>query len=144
MSDMNSIAEILESLKFTSDFWIVMLPSFLMAFDVATGFINAWAKKQIKSSVMRQGLARKFGELTVIAIGQLFFYGLGLSKYCVGFISFYIILMELVSIAENLDKLGVPLPKAIKKVLNNAEKKVNEIGMKEESKTKKGGKRDEK
>ena len=135
MSDMNQFTELMNQLKFTSDFWIVMIPSILMALDVATGFINAWAKNQIKSSVMRQGLARKFGELTVIAIGQLFFYGLGLPKYCVGFISFYIILMELVSIAENLDKLGVPIPKFIKKVLNNAEKKVNEIG-KEETKPK--------
>lgn len=147
MSDTNSITEILESLKFTSDFWIVMLPSILMAFDVATGFINAWAKNQIKSSVMRQGLARKFGELTVIAIGQLFFYGLGLPKYYVVFISFYIIIMELVSIAENLDKLGVPLPKAIKKVLNNAEKKMNEIGTEskeQKTDTKKGGRKNAK
>lgn len=131
MSDMNQFTELMNQLKFTSDFWIVMLPSILMALDVATGFINAWAKNQIKSSVMRQGLARKFGELTIIAIGQLFFYGLGLSKYCVGFVSFYIILMELVSIAENLDKLGVPIPKFIKKVLNNAEKTMNEIGKEE-------------
>lgn len=145
MGDMNTLTDILNDLKFSSDFWIVMLPSILMTFDIATGFINAWAKNEIKSSVMRQGLARKFGELTVIAIGQLFFYGLGLPKYCVGFISFYIILMELVSIAENLDKLGVPIPKFIKKVLNNAEKKVNEIGTKEEDKPKttkkRGGKK---
>lgn len=125
---MNEVTDVLNNLHFKSDFWLVMLPSILMALDVATGFINAWAKNEIKSSVMRQGLARKFGELTVIAIGQLFFYGLGLPRYCVGFISFYIILMELVSIAENLDKLGVPIPKFIKKVLSNAEKKIDEIG----------------
>lgn len=125
---MAELTEIMNNLKFTNDFWIVMLPSILMALDVATGFINAWAKNTIQSSIMRQGLARKFGELTVIAIGQLFFYGLGLPKYCVGFISFYIILMELVSIVENLDKLGVPIPKFIEKVLNNANKKIDEIG----------------
>jgi toxin secretion/phage lysis holin len=142
---MKDFTEFMNSLKFTNDFWVVMLPSILMALDVATGFINAWAKNQIKSSVMRQGLARKFGELTIIAIGQLFFYGLGLPQYAVGFISFYIILMELVSIAENLDKLGVPIPKFIKKVLNNAEKKVNEIGTEEkETSKKKGGKKHEK
>lgn len=128
VKDTAELTQILNNLKFTSDFWLVMLPSILMALDVATGFINAWAKNIIQSSIMRQGLARKFGELTVIAIGQLFFYGLGLPKYCVGFISFYIILMELVSIAENLDKLGVPIPKFIKKVLSNANKKIDEIG----------------
>lgn len=125
---MEKVDEILKNLQFTKDFWIVLLPSILMALDVATGFINAWAKNEIKSSVMRQGLARKFGELTVIAIGQLFFFALGLPKYCVGFISFYIILMELVSILENLDKLGVPIPKFIRKVLNNAEKKIEDLG----------------
>lgn len=137
---MNDFTEFMNSLKFTNDFWVVMLPSILMALDVATGFINAWAKNQIKSSVMRQGLARKFGELTIIAIGQLFFYGLGLPQYAVGFISFYIILMELVSIAENLDKLGVPIPKFIKKVLNNAEKQIDKMS-EEPAKAKKSKKK---
>lgn len=125
---MEDFTEMMNNLRFTNNFWIVMLPSILMALDVATGFINAWAKNEIKSSVMRQGLARKFGELTVIAIGQLFFYGVGLPRYCIGFISFYIVLMELVSIAENLDKLGVPIPKFIHKVLSNANNKIENIG----------------
>lgn len=138
---MEKVDEILNNLQFTKDFWIVLLPSILMALDVATGFINAWAKNEIKSSVMRQGLARKFGELTVIAIGQLFFFALGLPKYCVGFISFYIILMELVSILENLDKLGVPIPKFIRKVLNNAEKKIEDLDTEKPSPKKKGGRK---
>lgn len=125
---MTEITEVLNGLKFTNNFWLVMMPTILMVLDVATGFVNAWSKHEIKSSIMRQGLARKFGELTVIGIGQLFFFGLGLPKYCVGFVSFYIVLMELVSIAENLDKLGVPIPKFIKKVLSNAENKINNIG----------------
>lgn len=122
----DTINEALNALKFSSNFWVIMLPSILMALDVATGFINAWAKHQIKSSIMRQGLARKFGELVIIAIGQLLFFGISLPGYCVSFISFYIILMELVSITENLDKLGVPIPKAIRKVLSNAEKKLED------------------
>lgn len=116
-----AINEALKALQFSSNFWVIMLPSILMALDVATGFINAWAKCQVKSSVMRQGLARKFGELVIIGIGQLLFFGISLPGYCVSFISFYIILMELVSITENLDKLGVPIPKIVKKVLSNAE-----------------------
>lgn len=125
---MNEVTEIMSQLSFTSDFWIVLMPAILMTLDVMTGFINAWSKNQVKSSIMRQGLARKFGELVIITIGQLFFFGVGLPKYCVAFISFYIILMELISICENLDKLGVPIPKFIKKVLNNAEKKIEDIG----------------
>ena len=32
--------------------------------------------------------------------------------------------MELISICENLDKMGVPIPKFIKKALRNAEYKI--------------------
>lgn len=136
---MEQVTETLNDLRFTSDFWLIALPAILMSLDVATGFINAWAKNEIKSSVMRQGLARKFGELVILGIGQLFFFGVGLPKYCVGFVSFYIILMELISICENLDKLGVPIPKFIKKVLNNAEKKIDDLGKENDTSDEKGG-----
>ena len=120
--------DVLKQIKFANDFWVVMLPAILMALDIITGFVNAWSKNDIKSSVMRQGLARKFGELVVIAIGQLFFYGVGLPKYIVAGISTYIILMELISICENLKKLGVPIPKFISRALASAEKQIDEIG----------------
>lgn len=136
---MDKVNEVFGQMKFTNDFWLIALPAILMSLDVATGFINAWAKNEIKSSVMRQGLARKFGELVILGIGQLFFFGVGLPKYCVGFVSFYIILMELISICENLDKLGVPIPKFIKKVLNNAEKKIDDLGKDNDASDKKGG-----
>lgn len=132
--------EIIDKLQFSNDFWVILLPSILMAFDVVTGFINAWAKNEIKSSIMRQGLARKFGELVIIAIGQLFFYGVGLPKYAVAGISGYIILMELISICENLDKLGVPVPAFIKRALNTAEKKIENLG---EKKTREGDDKNE-
>ena len=120
--------DVFKQIKFANDFWVVMLPAILMALDIVTGFVNAWSKNDIKSSVMRQGLARKFGELVVIAIGQLFFYGVGLPKYIVAGISTYIILMELISICENLKKLGVPIPKFISRALASAEKQIDEIG----------------
>lgn len=120
--------DVLKQIKFVNDFWVVMLPAILMALDIVTGFVNAWSKNDIESSVMRQGLARKFGELVVIAIGQLFFYSVGLPKYLVAGISTYIILMELISICENLKKLGVPIPKFISRALASAEKQIDEIG----------------
>lgn len=122
---MDELMDALSQAHFTNDFWIVLMPAMLMTLDVLTGFINAWSKNTVKSSVMRQGLARKFGELVIIGIGQLFFFGLNIPRYCVGFISFYIILMELISICENLDKLGVPIPKFIKNALHDASDKVN-------------------
>lgn len=116
---------IIENLRFTQDLWIVLVPLILMAVDIMTGFINAWAKHDIKSSIMRQGLARKFGELVIIGIAQLFLYSVGLPKGIASGVSFYIGLMELISICENLDKLGVPIPRFVKRALRSAEEKIS-------------------
>lgn len=134
---MDEVKEIIQNLHFTKDFWIVVVPCILMAIDIATGFVNAWAKHNIKSAIMRQGLARKFGELVIIGIAQLFFYSLGLSKVIVSGVSFYIGIMELISICENLDKLGVPIPRFIKRALHDAQEKMAK-------EPKEGGEADEK
>jgi phage-related holin len=41
-------------------------------------------------------------------------------------LTIYIVIMELISLSENLDKMGVPLPKPLKSALRNAEYKINE------------------
>ena len=86
---------------------------------------------------MREGLVKKCGEITILAIGQLFTVGLVLPTYIMSGISFYIIFMELISICENLQKMGVPVPKFIKKALDDTEKALEEkesVDSKEEDK----------
>ena len=122
---MDEVKNAIQNLHFTKDFWVVVVPCILMAVDIATGFVNAWAKHSIKSAIMRQGLARKFGELVIIGMAQLFFYSLGLPKAMVSGVSFYIGIMELISICENLNKLGVPIPEFIKKALHDAQDKLS-------------------
>ena len=39
--------------------------------------------------------------------------------------------MELVSIFENLDKLGVPIPGSVKKVVNNAQSAIEDADIEE-------------
>lgn len=121
---MEEVQEVIQNLRFTRDFWVIVVPCVLMAVDIATGFVNAWSKHSIKSAIMRQGLARKFGELVVIGIAQLFLYSMGLPKVVVSGVSFYIAIMELISICENLDKLGVPIPKFLKMALHDAQDKL--------------------
>lgn len=113
------LLEVFEELHFQSMFWLLMLPSALMAIDVITGLMGAWIRKDFQSTKMRAGLAKKAGELMIILIGILFTYGMELPDYILNFASLYIIIMELMSIVENLDKLGAPLPKVIKDVINN-------------------------
>lgn len=121
----------LQNIEFTSDQWAVMVPIILMSIDIITGFINAWSKRVVKSSVMRQGLAKKFGEITVIAIGQLFVVGIKMPNTIVKVFAIYIMFMELTSICENLKKLGVPIPKLISKILKDGSEKMENADAKE-------------
>ena len=123
---MEQIKELVEQFKFTSTTWTFMLPIILMAIDVLTGIINAWIKGEIKSSILRKGLGKKIGEIVVLAIGELFLIAMSLPMAVLNGISLYIIVMELISICENLEKLGVPIPNFVKKALASTEEKINE------------------
>lgn len=123
---MEQIKELIEQFEFTSTTWTFMLPIILMAIDVLTGVTNAWIKGEIKSSILRKGLGKKIGEIVVLAIGELFLIAMSLPMAVLNGISLYIIVMELISICENLEKLGVPIPKFVKKALASTEEKINE------------------
>jgi toxin secretion/phage lysis holin len=123
---MEQIKELIEQFEFTNTTWTLMLPIILMAIDVLTGTINAWIKGEIKSSILRKGLGKKIGEIVVLAIGELFLIAMSLPLAVLNGISLYIIVMELISICENLEKLGVPIPKFVKKALASTEEKINE------------------
>ena len=123
---MENFTNILDKVKFANEIWVFIIPGVLMAVDILTGSLNAWAKSNFKSFKMREGLVKKCGEITILAIGQLFTIGLVLPTYIMSGISFYIIFMELISICENLQKMGVPIPKFIKKALDDTEKALEE------------------
>jgi len=110
--------EILENLKFTHMYWVFLLPIILMAVDVITGYYNAWKSGNTKSSKMRDGLGKKMAEICYIAVAGLIGVAFDVDKV-VYLVSFYVIYMELISIAENCDKLGFPMPKNWKEKLNN-------------------------
>lgn len=107
------------SIHFASTAWILALPAVMMALDILTGFIYAWISKTFESSKMRAGLGKKFGELSYIVIGTMATIGLGLPSYILKGISIYIIFMEVMSIIENAEKLGAPIPAFVKNVVNN-------------------------
>lgn len=118
------ISEMLQMFQSTSNYRVLIVPFALMVFDFITGISHAWATGHLKSYRMREGLNKKVGEITMIIIGCLFNWALNVPKYVVYGIVLYVIIMELISICENLDKMGVPIPKFIKKALRNAEYKI--------------------
>lgn len=124
------------AINYANAFWALLFPVFLMVIDFLTGFINAWATRNIKSYIMRQGLAKKFGECCVLMIGLMVIESFNAPVYLFGFFSFYIVLMEVVSICENLDKLRVPIPKWVKRGLGTIHEKIQNGPKHEESKKK--------
>lgn len=114
--------EELLNLKFTNMIWVFALPLLLMVLDVLTGYYNAWKNNEISSSRMRDGLGKKCAELAYIAVGVAFNFAFGISAIMY-FLVIYVCYMEIVSLAENCAKLGLPVPDKIKEKLNNKEEK---------------------
>lgn len=118
-------ADYANGLNFSSAKWSVILPVSLILIDIITGLVAAWAKGNVKSGIMRQGLAKKFGELMVLLIARLVYSGFGASIAWVYGAATYICVLEFISIMENLDKLGFPIPKWIKTAFRNIKEKID-------------------
>lgn len=90
----------------------------LIIIDVLTGVVIAWKNNDFKSAKMRAGLSKKFGELVYVLVGILNKFALG-TELILYFTVGYICFMEISSLAENCDKLGVKMPDKLKEKLNN-------------------------
>lgn len=110
----------LMSVGFREDFWVLLLPSCCIAIDIITGVLNAWIENNVKSYLLRQGLGKKGGEILAVVLGELLVCALSVPKELLTATSVYIVFMEVISIFENLNKLGVPIPWFIKKALGAA------------------------
>jgi toxin secretion/phage lysis holin len=117
---MDEITNIIEHVSFRDDYWMMLIPVILMGADVLTGIVQAWATGHLKSYKMREGLGRKFGEVMILFIVRLFTVGMILPKSFLPGVAIYIVFMELLSICENLKKLGVPMPKWFDRALEKA------------------------
>jgi toxin secretion/phage lysis holin len=121
---MDEINSLLLQLKEVDSYRLLVLPFVLMIIDFVTGIFNAWATGHLKSYKMREGLNKKFAEISMITISILFTWVLEIPNYISYGITVYVVIMELISICENLDKMGVPIPKFVKRALRNAEYKI--------------------
>lgn len=118
---MEEIYQLVSQFTFRNELWVLFIPLGLMAIDILTGIVKAWAQNDFKSAVMRAGLAKKAEEILILIAGELISFGLMLPGAVMNGVSFYIIFMEGMSILENVDELGIPVPGFIKKVINNVD-----------------------
>ena len=120
---LNLRTEITEEIHYSHDYWIFLLPLVLIASDVVSGWIQATINSTWDSTKMRKGLFRKGGEMLVVVIAWIVGIAIPMDVNIAVFFSGYIVLMELVSVIENLDLAGIPMPvwiiKGLKKTMQN-------------------------
>lgn len=116
---MEMIINSLPKMKFISEFVFYLVPLIFMLCDVVSGLAKAYVQKNIISNKMRSGIIKKCGEMMIILLTAIVVYSVQWPHQIIAIVSVYMILMETISIMENLDGLGVPIPKWIEKTINN-------------------------
>ena len=115
--------EAIEQLHYSHTYWTFLLPLVLIAADIVSGWIQATINFTWDSTKMRKGLFRKGGEMLVVVVAWLIGIAIPLDFNIAFFFSIYIVLMETVSVIENLDLAGIPMPvwiiKRLKKTMQD-------------------------
>lgn len=102
--------DVLREISYTHRFWVFLLPLVLMAADIVTGWIQASVNGTWDSTKMRKGLFRKSGELLIIIVAYVIYEAIALPVDVPCCISAYVVIMEILSVMENLDQAGLPIP----------------------------------
>jgi toxin secretion/phage lysis holin len=98
--------EIIETLDFSSILWQILTPIIFSLSDVLTGFIQAVINNNLDSKIMRLGLLHKVLIILLVilsfVVDKTFNLPIVSKIVCI-----YIIIMETISIFENLTKAGL-------------------------------------
>lgn len=127
---------------------VLMLLVF-MILDYSTGMINAWKNKILSSKIGVDGIIKKVGYmvLVVVAMGvdYLIFSGLTAAGIVVPcdlwfgmLVTIWLIINEMISILENLSKIGVPVPKFLITIIEKLKISTEKKAESEEKKDEKG------
>ncbi len=104
------VNEIINNLNFSSIIWQILTPIIFSLADIITGFIQAVINKNVDSSKMRTGLLHKILIILIVLLSFVLDMAFSLtfvSKIVCG----YVVIMEIMSITENLSKAGIDIGK---------------------------------
>lgn len=129
------IEEIIKSLDFSNIGWQIATPIIFSIADIITGFIQAIINNDVQSQKMRQGLLHKV--LIIIILLLSFIASITFNISIISkFVAIYIIVMETISIFENLKKAGINFDELLKIfIVGKKEKKENEKDIGENDKS---------
>ena len=100
-----------------------------MIIDYITGMMSAWLNAELSSKKGIKGIVKKISYLALVAVAMIVDWLIccGLQqinvniKYSVFFavlVTVWLIINELISVLENLSRMGVPIPNFLKKLIN--------------------------
>lgn len=105
-----NIQEIIDALNFSSITWQIVTPIIFSIADVVTGFIQAVINKNLSSKKMREGILHKVLIIITILLSFVASFSFSL-PFISKIVCSYIIIMEIISIGENLLKAGLDFGK---------------------------------
>ena len=108
-----------------------------MIIDYITGMMSAWLNSELSSKKGIKGIVKKISYLALVAVAMIVDWLIccGLQqinvsiKYSVFFavlVTVWLIINELISVLENLSRMGVPIPNFLKKLIDRLKNTVDE------------------
>ena len=102
----------------------VVLLVLVMAIDYITGMISAWKNRELSSREGLFGIVKKLCYLFFGMVGITF--GVNM-LFCV-LVTIWLIINELISILENLNEIGVPIPKFLTSIVKRLKTAADSAG----------------
>lgn len=110
-----------------------------MIIDYVTGMMSAWLNSELSSKKGIKGIVKKVSYLALVAVAMivdwLIFQGLqqinvdlNYSVFFAVLVTVWLIINELISVLENLSRMGVPIPNFLKKLIDRLKNTVDEKG----------------
>lgn len=114
-----------------------------MIIDYVTGMAAAWHKKKLSSKKGLSGIIKKISYLALVCVGMgvdwVIYYGIKSVGVDMGYTFFFgvlvavwLIINELISILENLESIGVPMPVFLIKIVKRLKIAAETVGESED------------
>lgn len=121
----------------------VILLVIAMALDYGTGMTAAWIKKELSSKTGIIGILKKLGYMVAVAVAAEVDWvirvaveqagvGVDAPNIFAPLVTIWLTLNECISILENLDEMGVPVPEFLLKIIRKLKQSAEDKGGDEE------------
>ena len=117
----------------------VILLAIVMVLDYATGLASAWIRRSLSSRSGLIGIIKKFGYMVLVAVAAVVDWVIQISAEQAGITvalpsifalltTIWLTLNECISILENLNEIGVPVPQFLLAVIKRLKKSAETSG----------------